>query len=100
MCHLQELHEQYKDKGLIILGANVADDKQIALDMLRENAATFPNILDASDAAQSVCFREYRCGGVPLSYIIDREGNIADVWYGGREQHERAKEVLKKLGIE
>jgi peroxiredoxin len=100
MCHLQQLHEQYKDKGLVILGANCADDKQIALDMLRENKATFPNVLDSSNAATKVLYRDYRGSGVPLSYIIDREGNIVDAWYGGREQHERAEALLKRLGIE
>ena len=97
---LQELHGQYKDKGLVILGANVADDKQIALDMLRENKVTFPSIVDSSSAGMKVIYRDYSATGVPVSYIVDREGNVVDAWYGGREQHERAKEVLKKLGIE
>ena len=43
MCHLQILHEKYKDKGLVILGFDFSDDKQIALDFLRENSATFPS---------------------------------------------------------
>ena len=42
---------QYKDKGLVVLGFDCADDKQIALEMLRDNGVTFPNIVDSSDAA-------------------------------------------------
>jgi glutathione peroxidase-family protein len=56
MCHLQELYTKYKSKGLVVLGFDASDDKKIALQLLRENGATFPNILDSSDAAQKVCF--------------------------------------------
>ena len=50
MRHLQELHTQYKDKGLVILGFNPSDDKQIALDMLRENGALNEAALEKATA--------------------------------------------------
>ena len=98
MCHLQELFEQFKDKGLVILGLNVSDDKKIALDFMAENGATFPNILDSSDAAVQVSFQDYRSSGVPLNYIIDRDGKIVDAWYGYQKGHPRAMAALKKTG--
>jgi hypothetical protein len=98
MCHLQELHEKLKDKGLAILGFNPSDDKQIALEFLRENNATFPTILDSSDAAVQVAFGDYRSSGVPLNYLIDREGKIVDAWYGYQEGHPRAMAALEKMG--
>ena len=99
MRHLQRLHEKYKDKGLVILGFNCADDNQIALDFMRENSATFPNILDSSSAAVKVGFDGYKMSGVPLNYIIDREGKVVDAWYGYEEGHKRALTVLEKLQI-
>lgn len=98
MRHLQELYLQYKDHGLVILGMNASDDKQIALEFMRENGATFPTILDASDAATKVSFQDYRASGVPLNYIIDREGKIVDAWYGYEEGHPRAMAALQKTG--
>jgi hypothetical protein len=101
MCHLQGLWTKYKSKGLVILGFDEADDKQIALEMLRQNGATFPNIVDSSDAAEKVCFQQYQGGygsAVPMSYIIDRDGKIVDAWYGYEEGHSRAMATLKKLG--
>jgi peroxiredoxin len=91
---------QYKDKGLVILGLNASDDKQIALDFMQENGATFPTILDSSDAAVKASFQDYRASGVPLNYIIDREGNIVDAWYGYETGHRRAIADLKKMGGE
>ena len=99
MCHLQTLHETLKDKGLTILGLNCSDDKEIALEFLEENKATFPTIIDSSDAAVKTSFRDYRASGVPLNYIIDKEGKVVDAWYGYEKGHTRAKAALKKAGL-
>ena len=98
MWHLQERYEEYRDKGVVILGFNSADDKQIALDFMRENSATFPNVLDSSYVARKLILKDYREAGAPLNYIIDREGKIVEAWYGYEEGHERAIAALKKAG--
>jgi glutathione peroxidase-family protein len=103
MCHLQEFHKKYKDKGLVILGFDCSDDKQIALEMLRENDATFTNIIDSSEAALKVSFHDYQTKGasaVPMSYIIDRDGNVVDAWYGYEEGQPKAIAAFKKAGGE
>jgi glutathione peroxidase-family protein len=99
MRHLQKLHEKYRDKGLVILGFNCSDDKKIALEFLRENGAMFPTILDTSDAAIKVGFRDYRMKTAPLNYVIDRQGRVVDIWYGYEEGHPRALAALKKAGL-
>lgn len=99
MRHLQKLHEKYRDKGLVILGLNSSDDKKIAIEFLRENAATFPTILDSSDTAEKVSYDGYKCTGVPLNYIIDRQGKVVDAWYGYEEGHKRALAALEKAGL-
>ena len=96
MRHLQTLHKKYCDKGLVILGVNPADDRQIGLDILRRNSVTFPNVLDASKVATRIFYREYRMGGVPLNYVDDHEGNVAAAWYGN---YKRAIDEIAKLGI-
>jgi peroxiredoxin len=100
MRHLQTLHTKYSDKGLVILGFNCSDDRKIALEFLSENGATFPTILDSSDAATKVGFRDYKASGVPLNYIIDKQGKIVDTWYGYEEGHQRALAAVKKAGLE
>jgi peroxiredoxin len=100
MCHLQQLYVKYQDKNLVILGFNASDDKKIALEMLRENGVTFPNIIDSSDAAIKVCFQKYQHGGrsaVPMSYLIDPDGKVVDAWYGYEEGHAKAKAALQKM---
>jgi peroxiredoxin/outer membrane lipoprotein-sorting protein len=102
MPHLQTFSEKYKDKGLVILGFNCADDKRIAQNFMRENSVTFPNILDSSDTAKKVIFDGYRnrSGTVPLSCIIDTRGKVVDTWSGYEEDNKRALAALKKAGVQ
>jgi len=104
MPHLSELYRKYKDKGLMVLGFNFADQKKIGLDFLKENSADFPNIIDTSEPAQKVFFKDYQklegLSGVPLNYIIDREGKVVDAWYGHDTETKPWIEAFKKVGIE
>jgi len=100
MCHLQKLYEKYQDKGLVVIGFNCSDHKGIARALLRENGVTFPNIRDATRVAWKVLDKGYKgTGGVPLNYIIDRDGKVVDAWYGYEEGHPRALAALKKAGL-
>ena len=96
---LQNLHDTYKDMGLVVLGVNCSDKKKIAVDLLEKDSVTFPNVIDSSRTTQSVIHRGYRMSGVPLNYIIDREGRVAAAWYGYSKKSGRGMKVLEKLGI-
>jgi len=99
MRHLQKFHEKYGDKGLVLLGLNSADDKQIALEFLQGTGATYPTILDTSRAAVRVMVLDYRTDTVPTNYIIDREGKIVGGWFDNDEGFQRVLAALKKAGL-
>ena len=100
MPHLEAAHKKYKDKGLVVLGFNCADDKKIALEFLKEYSATFPNVLDTSKKANEIRDDRYKCSAVPVNFIIDRNGIIADVIIGYEgEGDDRCIKAIEKLGI-
>ena len=85
---------------MVGLGLNVSDDRKIALDYLKANEVTFPNILESSDAANRAVSEYETLGGmsaVPMTYVIGRDGKVVDAWYG--YEPTRAQTVLKKLGL-
>ena len=90
---------QHKDRGLVVLGVNTADDRKIALEYLKANAVTFPNILDTSDTANRAVSQYETLGisAVPMTYVINREGKVVDAWYG--YEKDRTQRALKKLGL-
>jgi hypothetical protein len=82
---LEAVYQQFKEKGLIVAGFDISDDREVVLKALASAKVTFPNILDLSEAARKVAMTVYQKPGrsaVPLSYLIDREGVIIDAWYG------------------
>lgn len=67
---------------------------------MKANEVTFPNILEASDAANEAVSQYETLGGmsaVPMTYVIGRDGKVVDAWYGYEEG--RAQKALKKLGL-
>ena len=83
----------------MVLGYDYSDERQIVLDLLKENKATFPIVVDSSRAAQAAG-SAYGICAVPTTYLIDREGKIAAAWIGYDEKNDPTLEHLKKLGIE
>jgi len=80
---------------------NTADDRKIALDHMKANEVTFPNILDTSDAGYRAMSQYETLGGmsaVPMTYVIGRDGNVVDAWYG--YERDGAPKHLKKLGLQ
>ena len=86
-------------KGLIVIGFDFADNRQIALDFLHQNSVTFPNILDSSEEAVETGLMTYGATAAPVNYIIDRKGKISFVWLGYDENSKRGVDVLKNLGL-
>lgn len=97
---LEKLYRKHKNKGLVVLGFDFADDRQIASDFLRQHSVTFPNIVDASEEAIKTGFIEYQARAAPVNYLIDRQGKIAAAWLGYDPNSTRVIDELAKLGLE
>ncbi len=99
MPYLQSFYAKYRDRGLVVLGVNVSDDRVITAEFLRECGVTFPNILDASPAAEKVYSRDYGVGSIPVNYLINGDGIVVDGWIGHLEGHGRVSSALRTLGF-
>ncbi len=61
---------------------------------------TFPNVLDTSESGNRVLEQYETLSGmtaVPLTYVIDRKGQVVEAWYG--YEAGRAEKVTRKLGL-
>jgi len=106
IVHLEDIHQKYKDTGLVIISINSSDDYNIALNFLKENNITYHNVVDASSNVQDLQHRVYEVSSgrtaVPMNYIIGRDGKIVEAWYGFDEDEEEESVLnkLKPLGFE
>jgi peroxiredoxin/outer membrane lipoprotein-sorting protein len=99
MPRMQSFYETYKGKGLVVLGLNVTDGQHIAKDFLQNKGISFPVLLDASETARDFVKEHYgrQVGNAPLSYMIDKQGNIIDAWYGCETKFSRALKALNQF---
>lgn len=91
--HLQKLHEDLQDQGLIVLGIN-SEDEQTVESYMDHNNYTFTNLVDLN---QSVA-ESYNITTIPSVYIIDREGMISSHLLGYQPES-RLRKAIDKAGL-
>ncbi len=67
----QELWEEYDGK-IHILAVNVGETKKVIEDFLKKTPYTFPIVMDTAYKASTA----YRVSGIPVTYIIGKDGSI------------------------
>jgi cytochrome c biogenesis protein CcmG, thiol:disulfide interchange protein DsbE len=70
---LEHLWNTYKDKDVVFLGVAYTDTEQGARQFLAEYNSTYPNGLDIGTKISEL----YNIQGVPETFIIDRNGEVA-----------------------
>jgi len=74
--HMKRLHEQFADRGLVVLGCNFGEQGTVAEPFVRQQSIEYPIGLDAARKASTT----YGVRGIPHSFLIDAKGVI--VWAG------------------
>jgi cytochrome c biogenesis protein CcmG/thiol:disulfide interchange protein DsbE len=73
---LQSFYERNRDRGLVVLGIDTQDLTDDAIAFVREFELTYPQLRDA-DADSPLSEEDFGATGLPESYLIDPEGNLA-----------------------
>jgi cytochrome c biogenesis protein CcmG/thiol:disulfide interchange protein DsbE len=85
---MNAMHRLYGGKGLAIVAINV-DKKRVDADrFLAETPAEFTVLYDAQGATPAA----YAVKGMPSSYLIDANGNVAAIEIGFRDERRAALE--------
>ena len=86
---LQQLSENYKDKGFLLVGVYSTEDG--AADIIREKGVTYPIIKYTDDMAV------FQTGYVPTTFFFDGEGRYLAGPYVGGGDYEYWSEQLEAL---
>ncbi len=81
---LDELYSRYQRVGFNLLGVNIDDDSQKALNMVSELGVTFPVLFDARKEVSKL----YQVDAMPVTVIVDREGTVRHVHQGYKPGYE------------
>ena len=93
MPDLEKLYKNYKDKGLVIIGA-FNDDESSAHDIVAQNGITYPVIIKPAE------FSQFETQYVPTTFFIDGSGNVLseESFIGSRSYGEWEQVVLSYMG--
>jgi thiol-disulfide isomerase/thioredoxin len=75
----EEVYRNYRDKGLVVVGVDVAESPEVVAQYVAEAGLTFPIALDVSGHASEL----FRLQGMPTTLFVGRDGAIRDVIVGG-----------------
>lgn len=81
---LDDLYNRYERVGFKLLGVNIDDNSQRAIDMMKELGVDFPVLFDASKDVSKL----YEVNAMPVTVILDREGNVRYVHKGYKPGYE------------
>ncbi len=81
---LDELYTRYQRVGFNLLGVNIDDDSRRAMQMVDELGVSFPVLFDARKEVSKL----YDVDAMPVTVLVDREGNVRHVHHGYKPGYE------------
>ncbi|WP_143872813.1 TlpA disulfide reductase family protein [Catenovulum sediminis] len=94
MPALENLQQNYTDLGVSVWGVNVEQENQAGRDFLQEIDISFPIMFDNSNTVSKL----YQVNTMPTTVIIDRNGQVRDVFQGYKTGYEKKyAKAIKKL---
>ena len=81
---LDELYTRYERVGFNLLGVNIDDDSRRAMQMIEELGVSFPVLFDARKEVSKL----YEVEAMPVTVLVDREGNVRYVHLGYKPGYE------------
>lgn len=91
---IQKLYGEKRDQGLEVLAINYQDPAEDAIAYFRDNDLQIPMLLDPNGSV----YDQYRLQGLPDSFFVDREGNVAALHYGYMTE-EKMRQRLEQAGL-
>ncbi len=94
---LERLYKRYQPMGFTLLGVNVEEDSQMAINWLKDTPVTFPILFDRENEVSE----KYHVIAMPTTLLLDRDGNIRFIHQGYQPGVEKAykrqiRELLKE----
>ncbi|NQT33922.1 TlpA family protein disulfide reductase [bacterium] len=88
--HFNELSKEYGDKGLVVLGISTDRDGVTAVEKFQQERFSIDYTVVMFDQETFSTYQSYlpkkEQGGIPFTFIIDREGVIRDHFVGYRDK--------------
>jgi len=92
---MEDLHQKYGSKGLVILAVNVDEDPKAMQEFLKDHPATFAIVHDATKKLVGTA----NISSMPTSFVIGADGKVVSIHKGfhGKETAKQYAAEVEKL---
>lgn len=93
---LEELHQRYKDRGLVILAVNTDEERAKMEKFLKKHPVTFAVVRDAGQKLVA----QADVSTMPTSFLVDAEGKVRFIhagFHGAKTRKQYAEEIESLL---
>ncbi len=102
--HLESLAKTYGPQGVVVLAACTNDEREAFEEFIEEQSFRYPSLAFAHDApgrsSERASRRLYGVGGIPHTFIVDRDGTVVDQVSGYAQGEVLVDAALAKAGVE
>ncbi len=77
---LANMHDELAPKGFVVLGINLDDETNVALQLMKKAGVKYPNLREVDEEM----LKAWEMSAMPAAYIIDRKGIVRAVHEGFR----------------
>lgn len=95
MPHFEKLHQEFKDKDVVILGID-DEERNLVSDFLKRKGYSYPTLIDEQGKAGVL----YELNNsIPHTFFISKDGRIAEYYRGARSADSLRAGIEKALAI-
>lgn len=94
MPEIEKVYQQYKDKDFVVLAVDLGEDKNTVKNFMQQNKYNFKVLLDSDQSVAA----QYNITAIPVSYFIDKDGNIVAKRVGALSEEEMQSYVKQLIG--
>lgn len=94
MPAMQASYDKLRDQGFMVLAVNELEDTEKVIDHVRSHGHTFPVVMDHDN----VVANRYGVVGLPVSFLVDRQGIIRERVSGSLLTEDRIADLVRRYG--
>lgn len=69
---MNEMQATYREQGFTVISVNLDKERKLAEQFLQQSQARFPVVYDP----EGVLAKQYQLKGMPMSFLLDRQGEV------------------------
>lgn len=93
MPALEQAYQQYKDKGVLVIGVNIGESEVVVSRFIDNLNLTFPMLMDKKAEITNL----YEVGQIPSTYFINPDGVVNNIIVGGPMSEEVIVSNIKQI---